>query len=410
MLAIGWDDLNPMNWVSDAVGGAVDAVFEGLVDAVMAGVHWIAQQIAAVFVEAGKPRFGSDMLSVQSGLMWMALVAVIATVTVSMGIAVVKPSATSLADSLVELPMSVVLVLSCFSLMNIWLRFTQAVSDWILTDTVKETFSAGMEMDTAIVPWVRFILGILLVIFFVLFLVEQLIMGHLIAVTAALMPLGIGVRPLRQARYLSRGMLMMFLALSTTPMVMALSLRIALSNYTASGPLDFLRILGALTGVAITTLMPFLVFKLFPIGNGSEMGGLGLGAVMGGAMMASQATNMVGGMQRSKAAGGATGGIAGAGVGGPGGGGPGPGGGSPGGGGPAGGGGGGAAAAAAGPAAPALMAVEAARTAATTAAGAAGGAASSSPSSGGSGDAGWAPPAGGGQAARASDVMIGESE
>ncbi|MEQ1703082.1 MAG: hypothetical protein ABMA25_23490, partial [Ilumatobacteraceae bacterium] len=125
---------------------------------------------------------------------------------------------------------------------------------------------------------------------------KRQIMGHLIAVTAALMPLGIGVRPLPQARYLSRGMLMMFLACSSTPWVAALSLRIALSNYVEAGTFSFLQILGALTGLIVTTLMPFLVFKLFPINAGGDGGaGVSGGAVMGGVALAERGSRMFGG-------------------------------------------------------------------------------------------------------------------
>ena len=301
LLAFGWDDLNPLNWVSGAVDSAVGAFFEVLVDAVMEGVNWLAQQIAAFFVDAGKPRFGPDMLSIQSGLLWLGLVAVIGSALAGIGIAVLRPSQVSLGEVLSELPVSVLLVVSCFSLMNLWLRFTQSVTGWILTDTVKESFAAGIQMDTGIVPWVRFMLGVLLVLFFLLFLLEQLIMGHLIGTIAALVPLGVGVRPLPSARYLSRSMFMMFLALSSTPIVMVLSLRIALSNYVAAGTFDLVRVMGALVGVAVTTLMPFMVFKLFPIGAGDDGGGFAMGAVMGGAAMAGQAKGLLGGGQRMAA-------------------------------------------------------------------------------------------------------------
>ncbi|MEQ1704203.1 MAG: hypothetical protein ABMA25_29200, partial [Ilumatobacteraceae bacterium] len=159
-----------MNWVEDAVSGAVGDVLEMLVDAVQEAVMWVSKEVASVFVEAGTPHFGADMLDVQGGIVWLALVAVIGSVTAAVGIAVVKPAGNSLADTLTELPFSVVMVLSCFSVMSIWLRFTQALTNWILTDTIKETFAAGMEFDTSIVPWVRFVLGVLLVLFFILFL------------------------------------------------------------------------------------------------------------------------------------------------------------------------------------------------------------------------------------------------
>ncbi|MEQ1704311.1 MAG: hypothetical protein ABMA25_29745, partial [Ilumatobacteraceae bacterium] len=286
MLAIS---LNPIDWFTDAagglVGGAADAVFNFFLDLVLEALDWLARQIAGLFIAAGAPTFGAGATNVSSLMVYVALVVVIGGAMLQAALTAVRPNSAS-TSALIDLPVTVMALGSVYAIAAVWLGFTDAVAKVVLTDTVRESFSGGLQMDLAIVPFMRLVLALFMLLFMLLLFVEQLIRAHLLAVLIVMLPVGVAARVWEPARYLTVAMVKIFVALSITPILTGVSMSLALANFNAAGPLDFVRMLGAIAGIAVTTLMPFMVFKLFPIGADGG-GGAGLAAV-GGAMGAAQ--------------------------------------------------------------------------------------------------------------------------
>jgi hypothetical protein len=311
--------LNPIDWLTDAAGGvaggAADAVFNFFLDLVLEALDWLARQIAGFFVSAGAPTFGAGATNVSSLMVYVALVVAIGGAMLQAGITAVRPNASS-TSALVDLPVTVVALGSIYAIAAVWLGFTDAVAKVVLTDAVRQSFGGGMQMDLAIVPFMRLLLALFMLLFMILLFVEQLIRAHLLAVLIVMLPIGVAARVWEPARYLTTAMVKIFVALSITPILTGVSMSIALANFDSAGPLDFVRMLGALAGIAVTTLMPFMVFKLFPIGA-EGTGGAGLAAVggaVGAAKIGSQAGSKFGSASRdSTAAAGAKGSAAAAG-------------------------------------------------------------------------------------------------
>jgi len=281
--------LNPIDWFTDAaggiIGGAADAVFNFFLDIVLEALDWLARQIAGLFVTAGTPTIGASAGATSSLMVYMALVVVIGGSMLQAAFTAVRPN-TSSTSALVDLPVTVLALGSVYAIASVWLGFTDAVAGAVLTDAVRQSFSGGMQMDTAIVPFMRLMLALFMLLFMILLFVEQLIRAHLLAVVIVMLPVGVAARVWEPARYLTVAMVKIFVALSITPILSGVSMSLALANFNASGPLDFVRMLGAIAGMAVTTLMPFMVFKLFPVGADGG-GGAGLAAV-GGAIGAAQ--------------------------------------------------------------------------------------------------------------------------
>lgn len=310
--------LNPIDWFTDAaggiIGGAADAVFNFFLDLVMEALDWLARQIASLFVNAGRPVFGDGAASTSSLMLYVALAVVIGSAMLQAGLTAFRPSASSM-STLVDLPVTVVALGSVYAIASVWLSATDAIAEAVLTDAVRESFSGGLQMDTAIVPFMRLIMALFMVLFMLLLFVEQLIRAHLLAVVIVMLPIGVAARVWEAARYVATAMIKIFIALSLTPILTGVSMSLALANFTSSGPLDFVRMLGAIAGMAVTTLMPFMIFKLFPIGADGG-GGVGLAAVggaVGAASMGSSLAGKFGGAARDATSGGG-GAAAGAGV------------------------------------------------------------------------------------------------
>ncbi|MEQ1700728.1 MAG: hypothetical protein ABMA25_11490, partial [Ilumatobacteraceae bacterium] len=312
--------LNPIDWFTDAaggiVGGAADAVFNFFLDLVMEALDWLARQIASLFVNAGRPVFGDGAASTSSLMLYVALAVVIGSAMLQAGLTVFRPSASSM-STLVDLPVTVIALGSVYAIAAVWLSATDAIAEAVLTDAVRESFSAGLQMDTAIVPFMRLIMALLMVLFMLLLFVEQLIRAHLLAVVIVMLPIGVAARVWEPARYVAAAMIKIFIALSLTPILTGVSMSLALANFTSAGPLDFVRMLGAIAGMAVTTLMPFMIFKLFPIGADGG-GGVGLAAVggaVGAASMGSSVAGKFGGAARDATSSGGSGGGSAAGAG-----------------------------------------------------------------------------------------------
>lgn len=275
--------LNPIDWFTDAaggiVGGATDAVFNYFLDLVLEALDWLARQIATLFVDAGAPTFGAGAAGVSSLMVYVALVVVIGGAMLQAALTAVRPNSSS-TSALADLPITVLALGSVYAIAAVWLGFTDAVAQVVLTDTVRQSFSGGLQMNTAIVPFLRLLFGLCMVLFMVLLFVEQLIRAHLLATVIVMLPVGVAARVWEPARYLSVAMVKIFVALSITPILTGVSMSLALANFNAAGPLDFVHMVGALAGMAVTTLMPFMVFKLFPIGADGG-GGAGLAAAGG---------------------------------------------------------------------------------------------------------------------------------
>lgn len=301
--------LNPIDWFTDAaggiIGGAADAVFNFFLDLVMEALDWLARQIASLFVDAGRPVFGDGAASTSSLMLYVALAVVIGSAMLQAGLTAFRPSASSM-STLVDFPVTVVALGSVYAIAAVWLSATDAIAEAVLTDAVRESFSGGLQMDTAIVPFMRLIMALFMVLFMLLLFVEQLIRAHLLAVVIVMLPIGVAARVWEPARYVATAMIKIFIALSLTPILTGVSMSLALANFTASGPLDFVRMLGAIAGMAVTTLMPFMIFKLFPIGADGG-GGVGLAAVggaVGAASMGSSLAGKFGGAARDATSGG----------------------------------------------------------------------------------------------------------
>ena len=272
--------INPLDWLGDAVDSAASAAFDFLVEWVVSACDWLAKQLATVLIGAGKPDWDSAAFGpggAASNLMYLAMAVLIGGGMLQLISTQWNPQS-SITDSLIELPTTAVAVGSVYLIANMVLGVTDALGHALFADGIFQALQSGFKPGSMIVPFLRVLIAVVMVFLLLLLFIEQLVRAHLLAVVIVLLPLAVAGRAWAPAKYLSGAMMKIFIALAMTPVVAGVSMSIALSNYSAAaGELDLTQALQGIAGLLVTTLMPFLVFKLFPIGADGG-GGVGLAA------------------------------------------------------------------------------------------------------------------------------------
>lgn len=303
--------LNPIDWVKDAVGWAVDTTSGAILDAITAwvedGLRSLAQSVASMVTDLGAlDTSDGGFMAVSSMFRLVAVATVIGTMMVSVGFAV-GSRRVDLGDVVHEIPRTLVMMAGWSAVCAIWFQVCQALTRWALADTLESAFQSGLQLDSGIGSFLRMFIALVMFIALLVFAVELLFIGFLAPFAVALGPVSIALRPWPDLRIVSRRMVMNVAVLSLTPFLVAASMSMAMRQLTTSGVLDFGLALRGMAGMMVSVLMPAMVKKYLPLdGDGGAPGRAMLAAAAAITAAAAGAGVMAGG-----AAGGGAGGAAG---------------------------------------------------------------------------------------------------
>jgi len=301
--------LNPIDWVKDAVGWAVDTTSGAILDAITAwvedGLRSLAQSVASMVTDLGAlDTSDGGFMAVSSMFRLVAVATVIGTMMVSVGFAV-GSRRVDLGDVVHEIPRTLVMMAGWSAVCAIWFQVCQALTRWALADTLESAFQSGLQLDSGIGSFLRMFIALVMFIALLVFAVELLFIGFLAPFAVALGPVSIALRPWPDLRVVSRRMVMNVAVLSLTPFLVAASMSMAMRQLTTSGVLDFGLALRGMAGMMVSVLMPAMVKKYLPLD--------GDGGAPGRAMLAAAAAITAAAAGAGMMAAGAAGGAAGAG-------------------------------------------------------------------------------------------------
>jgi hypothetical protein len=305
--------LNPIDWVKDAVGWAVDTTSGAILDAITAwvedGLRSLAQSVASMVTELGAlDTTDGGFLAVSSMFRFVAVATVIGTMMVSVGFAV-GSRRVELGDVVHEIPRTLVMMAGWSAVCAIWFQVCQALTRWALADTLESAFQSGLQLDSGIGSFLRMFIALVMFIALLVFAVELLFIGFLAPFAVALGPVSIALRPWPDLRIVSRRMVMNVAVLSLTPFLVAASMSMAMRQLTTSGVLDFGLALRGMAGMMVSVLMPAMVKKYLPLdGDGGAPGRAMLAAAAAITAAAAGAGMMASGAGGAAGAGGSGGG------------------------------------------------------------------------------------------------------
>jgi hypothetical protein len=271
--------LNPIDWVTSAAGAvagaATNAVFDGAAKWVEDGLADIAGKVAGFFTDLGESNLGDETILQLGGLFkWIALATV--TVTIIAGAGGSLLGSHKLGDVVQEIPVTLLMLSGWYGALALWTELTNELTRLLLTDSMVAAFENGLALDPGMASFFRLLVALTLIIFLLIFMVEMLLLSHMLALAAVLGPLSIALRPWPSLRAVAGRMLRNLILLSITPALAAASLAIALRTLNEQGQLSFFGSLGAITGLAISVLMPAMVNRFLPLDAQGGLGARGL--------------------------------------------------------------------------------------------------------------------------------------
>jgi hypothetical protein len=296
MLAIS---INPIDWVTSAAGavsGAVSgAVFDQATEWVEGGLNYIAEQLGTYLSELGQSNLGDSTFEQLGGVFkYIALATVM--ITMLMGSSSSLLGTHKLSGVVQEIPLTLVMLAIWYAVVALWTEGTTALTGFFLTDSLIAAFGGGMTVSADTAGFWRLLIALALMVFLLIFMVEMLVLSHMMAIAAILGPLAIALRPWPSLKAVSGRMVCNLAALSLTPVLATASLALATSTTNEEGSLSFSAALGALAGLAVSILMPAMIVRFLPLGGDGGLGARGMmaaGVAVAGVAVAAAATGGV---------------------------------------------------------------------------------------------------------------------
>ena len=287
--------INPLDWVTTAAGAvassATSGFFNALGDWFDTGLQWASQQVAGQLADLAAPNVGSAAFQQLAGtLKWLALATAVATIIGSTGGALVSRRA-ELADVAREIPVTLLLLACWYGLVTLWFEITRALTTTFTGDSLFAALHGGFTLDAGIPGFPRLLVVLFMQVFLLVFLIEMAALQHILAIATILGPVSLGLRPWPALRQVSTKMIANLAAVSLTPAIAAASMSLAVGDL--AGPVGVKQALGALAGMTVTVLMPYLVHRFLPLGGSTDAGGralIGAAAAAAGGIAAIAAT------------------------------------------------------------------------------------------------------------------------
>jgi hypothetical protein len=303
MLAIS---LNPISWVTDAagavMGGASDAILDGIVSWLEDGVRYVAEAISTELVELSALDLGSSTAEQMGGVIkWVALAVAVGSIMASAAMAACTPGG-SFHDTIREIPITLIMMAGWFGLMAAWTEAVTALMSLWTTDALVEGLGSGLGFDVGMASFIRAFIALMLIVFLIIFFVELLVLNHMLTFGVLIGQVAIALRPVRPLRGVSGQMIRNLVTLSLVPVLGVASLSLSMGRYNDATALTFGRAMGALAGIVVSVLMPMVVAKFLPLGGQASSTGRSL--IGAGAQMAATGAMIAGGGAMVAASGG----------------------------------------------------------------------------------------------------------
>ena len=312
MIAIS---LNPIDWVTSAggaiAGGVSDAIFDKATEWVEDGLNFIALQLGSFLAELGESNLGDETFAQIGGVFkYIALATVM--LTMILGSAGSLLGGHKLSGVVQEVPVTLIMLAGWYGGVTLWAEAMNALTKFFLTDSLTEGLSGGLSLQIDSSSFFRMIVALALLVFLLIFMVEMLVLSHMLAIAAVVGPLAIALRPWPSLKAVSGKMVRNLAALSLSPVLATASLALATSTLNEEGTLSFTAALGAIAGLAVSVLMPAMVARFIPLDGAGGLGARGM--VAGGVAVAgvAAATIATGGAAGAVAPGAISGAVSGA--------------------------------------------------------------------------------------------------
>ena len=293
MLAIS---INPLDWVTTAggaiAGGVSDAIFDKAADWVEDGLNYIATELGTFLADLGESNLGDETFAQIGGVFkYIALATVM--ITMLLGASSSLLGGHKISGVVQEIPITLIMLASWYAAVTLWAEATNALTKFFLTEALLESFSTGMELDPAMASFFSLIVALVLLVFLLIFMVEMLVLSHMLAIAAVVGPLSIALRPWPGLKDVSGKMVRNLAALSLSPVLATASLALATSTLNEDGKLSLTGALGACAGLAVSVLMPAMIARFLPLDGQGGLGARGMlagGAAVAGVAVAAVAT------------------------------------------------------------------------------------------------------------------------
>ena len=272
--------LNPIDWITDAAGGIIDAASDAFIGVVVSWVEealaWVTQQIAIVLADLSAPDFGAAAFAQLGGTFkWLALVSVVATIVLACGGALLNPKV-ELSQVVREIPITMVMLAGWYTAVAIWFEGCRALTAAFTGDSLRQAFTTGISLDSGIASFFRMLICLLMILFLLVFMVEMFVLQHMLTFAAVIGPLAIALRPWPALKDVSARMIRNVATLSLTPALTAASMSLALHTVNGAGVLGISQAIGGLAGMLVSILMPAMVSRFLPLGGSGDSGGRAL--------------------------------------------------------------------------------------------------------------------------------------
>ena len=272
--------LNPIDWITDAAGGIVDAASDAFIGVVVGWVEealaWVTQQIAIVLADLAAPDFGAAAFQQLGGTFkWLALVSVVGTIVLACGGALLNPKV-ELSQVVREIPTTMVMLAGWYSAVAIWFEGCRALTGAFTGDALRQAFTTGISLDSGIASFFRMLICLAMIVFLLVFMIEMFVLQHMLTFAAVIGPLAIALRPWPALKDVSARMVRNVATLSLTPALTAASMSLALHTVNGAGVLGISQAIGGLAGMLVSILMPAMVSRFLPLGGSGDSGGRAL--------------------------------------------------------------------------------------------------------------------------------------
>ena len=272
--------LNPIDWITDAAGGIVDAASDAFIGVVVGWVEealaWVTQQIAIVLTDLSAPDFGAAAFQQLGGTFkWLALVSVVGTTVLACGGALLNPKV-ELAQVVREIPTTMVMLAGWYTAVAIWFEGCRALTAAFTGDALRQAFTTGISLDSGIASFFRMLICLAMIVFLLVFMIEMFVLQHMLTFAAVIGPLAIALRPWPALKDVSARMIRNVATLSLTPALTAASMSLALHTVNGAGVLGISQAIGGLAGMLVSILMPAMVSRFLPLGGSGDSGGRAL--------------------------------------------------------------------------------------------------------------------------------------
>jgi len=272
--------LNPIDWITDAAGGIIDAASDAFIGVVVGWVEealsWVTQQIAIVLADLSAPAFGAAALAQLGGTFkWLALVSVVATIVLACGGALLNPKV-ELSQVVREIPTTMVMLAGWYTAVAIWFEGCRALTAAFTGDALRQAFTTGIALDSGIASFFRLLICLVMIVFLLVFMIEMFVLQHMLTFAAVIGPLAIALRPWPALKDVSARMIRNVATLSLTPALTAASMSLALHTVNGAGVLGISQAIGGLAGMLVSILMPAMVSRFLPLGGSGDSGGRAL--------------------------------------------------------------------------------------------------------------------------------------